>query len=54
MFSILYGTYFPFLSFPKQALVFMCLQYKSKTLWEKEKLFVMSNFSFSYSVFLPI
>ena len=24
-----------------------------KTLWEKEKLFVMSNFSFSHSVFYP-
>ena len=33
----------------------MCLQYKSlKTLWEKEKLLVMSNFSFSHSVFFPI
>ena len=38
--------------FPKQALVFTCLQYKSlKTLWKKEKLLVMSNFSFSHSVF---
>ena len=40
--------------FPKQAQVFTCMQYKSfekKTQWEKEKLLVTSNFSFSYSVF---
>ena len=37
--------------FPKQALVFMCLQYKSfDTLWGKEKLLVTSNFSFSHGV----
>ena len=41
--------------FPKQALGFPCLQYKSlKTLWEKEKLLVTSNFSFSHSVFYPL
>ena len=38
--------------FPEQALVFMCLQYKSFWKhWEKEKLLVTSNFSFSHSVF---
>ena len=41
-------------SSPKQALVLMCLQNKSlKTLREKEKLLVTSNFSFSYRVFYP-
>ena len=42
--------------FPKQALVFKCLQYKCflKTLWEKNKLLVMSNFSISNSVFYPV
>ena len=40
--------------FPKQALVFMCLQYKSfENTVEKEKLLVTSNFSFSGSVFYP-
>ena len=30
----------------------MCMQYMSfETLWEKEKLLVTSNFSFSHSVF---
>ena len=39
---------------PKQALVFTCLPYKSVkiTLWEKEKLLVMSNYSFP-PVFSP-
>ena len=38
--------------FPKQALVFTCLQYKSlKAPREKEKLLIMSNFSFSHGVF---
>ena len=39
--------------FPKQALVFTCLQYKSfeNTRGAKEKLLVTSNFSFSHSVF---
>ena len=44
------------LTFLKQALDFACLQYessKTKTRWEKEKLLIMSNFSFSYSVFYP-
>ena len=37
---------------PKQGLVFTSLHYKSlKTLWKKEKLLIMSNFSFSHSVF---
>ena len=56
--------------FLKQALFFMCLQKKSfentvgkeeiacklllKTLWEKKKLLVKSNFSFFHTVFLPI
>ena len=33
----------------------MCLQYRSflKTQWEKEKLLVISNFSFSHNVFYP-
>ena len=41
--------------FPKQALVFMCLQYKSlkKKVWENERLLVGNNFSFSLSVFYP-
>ena len=53
--------------FPQQGLVFTCLQCKSfentveegeiagnkKTLWEKEKLLIMSNLSFSHSVFYP-
>ena len=35
-----------------EALVFMCLQYMPfKTQWEKEKLLITSNFSFSHSVF---
>ena len=46
---------FPKISpFPKQALVFTCLQCSLlKTLWEKEKSLVMSNFSFTHSVFYP-
>ena len=40
--------------FPKQALVFTCLQYSLlKTLCEKEKLLVTSNLSFSHNVFCP-
>ena len=31
----------------------MCKRNLLKTLWKKEKLLVMSNFSFSYSVFYP-
>ena len=35
-------------------MVFTCLLYKTfETLWEKEKLLVMSNFSFSRRVFYP-
>ena len=43
------------LTVPKQALVFTCLLNISllKTLWEKEKLLLTSNFSFSHSVFYP-
>ena len=39
----------------QQALVFTCLQYKSfeNTVGEKEKLLIMSNFSFSHNVFYP-
>ena len=39
----------------QQALVFTCLQYKSfeNTVGEKEKLLIMSNFSFSHNVFCP-
>ena len=42
------------LPFPKEALVFMCLQFKffENTL-EKEKLLLTNNFSFSHSVFYP-
>ena len=40
-----------FWPFPKQALVFTCLQYKSLENWKKEKLSKMSNFSFSHRVF---
>ena len=36
--------------FPKQALVYRYLQYKSKTMGKKEKLLIMSNFSFSHYV----
>ena len=37
--------------FPKQALVLrVCSRSLLKTLWEKEKLLVTSNFSFSHSV----
>ena len=45
----------PFNPFFKQAFVFICLQYKSvyKTLKEKEKLLLTSNFSFSPQCFLP-
>ena len=40
---------------PKEDLVFTCLQFTGllKTLWEKEKLLVTSNLSFSHSVFYP-
>ena len=38
--------------FPNKPLFFTCLQNKSfRPMWEKEKLLVMSNFSFSHSVF---
>ena len=40
--------------FPKQALVFTCLLYRSfENLWEKEKLLASSNFSFFHRVFNP-
>ena len=40
----------------QQALVFNSrqLQVFLKTLWEKEKLLITSNFSFTHSVFLPM
>ena len=40
--------------FPNKPL-FLCVCTTSllKTLWEKEKLLIMSNFSFSHSVFYP-
>ena len=43
------------LLFPKQALVFLrvCITSVFKTLLEKEKLVITSNFSFSHSVFYP-
>ena len=42
------------LPFSKQALVLrVCSMSLLKTLWEKEKLLIMSNFSFSHSVFYP-
>ena len=42
------------LTFPKQALVLhVCSTSLLKTLWEKEKLLITSNFSFSHSVFYP-
>ena len=43
------------LNLPKQALVFLhvCCTSLLKTLWEKEKLLIMSNFSLSDSVFYP-
>ena len=41
--------------FPKPALAFTCLQYKSFEITVgKEKLLVTSNFSFSHSVFYPL
>ena len=41
-------------TFSKQALFFrVCSKSLLKTLWEKEKLLVMSNFSFFPSVFYP-
>ena len=41
--------------FSKQALVLcVCSRDLLKTLWEKEKLLVTSNFSFSRSVFYPV
>ena len=41
--------------FPKQALVLrVCSTILLKTLWEKEKLLVTSNFSFSHSVFYQL
>ena len=41
--------------FPKQALVFTCLHYKSfENTGEKEKLLLKSNFSFSPKCFLPL
>ena len=42
------------LPFPNQALVFcVCSKSLLKMLLEKEKMLVMSNFSFSHSVFYP-
>ena len=44
----------PFL-FPRQALVFMCLQYKSfENLLVKEKLLIMNDFSFSHTIFIRL
>ena len=41
-------------SFPyKPWFLFVCSTNLLKTLWEKEKLLVTSNFSFSHSVFYP-
>ena len=55
MFSTLYGTYFPFNPFPnKPWFLRVCSTSLLKTLWEKVKLFIMSNFSFSHSVFYPL
>ena len=39
--------------FPKQALVFTCLQYKSFEITVGKGEIVTSNFSFSHSVFYP-
>ena len=41
------------LTFPKQALVFRCLQYEcfENNVGKREKLLVTSNFSFSHSFF---
>ena len=48
------GDFMNALPFPKQVLVFTCLQYKYlETLWEKDKLLVTSIFPFSNSVFYP-
>ena len=45
----------PFQPFPKQALLFTCLCTSlSKTQWQKEKLLVTSNFSFSHYVFYSL
>ena len=43
-----------FFTFPKQALFLrVCSTSALKTLWEKEKLLVTSNFSFSHSLVFP-
>ena len=53
-FSTLYGSYFLFNPFPnKPWFLRVCSTSLWKTLWEKEKLLVTSNFSFSHSVFNP-
>ena len=41
--------------FPEQALfLHICCTSLLKTLWNKEKLLVTSNFSFSHSIFYPL
>ena len=43
-----------FIPFPNKPLfLHVCITSLLKTLWEKEKLLVMSNFSFSHNVFCP-
>ena len=47
--SIVKSSLYPF---PNKLFFLMCLHYKYlKTLWEKEKLLIMSNFSFSHCIF---
>ena len=50
----LYHTSRSFNPFPNNPwFLHVCSESLLKTLWEKEKLLVMSNFSFSHSVFYP-
>ena len=52
--STLYNNGLDYKPFPNKPW-FLCVCSKSllKTLWEKEKLLITSNFSFSHSVFYP-
>ena len=48
------NVFSPFNPFPnKPWFLHVCMPSLLKTLWEKEKLLIMSNFSFSHSVFSP-
>ena len=47
----MYATFNPFPN--KPWFLRVCIISLLKTLWEKEKLLIMSNFSFAHSVFCP-